>query len=235
MKYIISLMIMSISLIAQDYYAKIQAINEYNIKSAISGKVTLSNTSLESTFVKDAIIIKVDDKINKIELQQTLNKITNQRQILTIQKQTLNSFNKVSSKSKFDKDRQKIVILSTKVVLNDLKTKLYTLKDIIKNKNIRVNNLYINKIYVNKEDFVNPGTLLLSAYDLSKGKLIIFVNKNDIKNIKEKSILIDDKNVDVIISKVYKTTDEKHLSSYKVELILPKVDTFSKLVKVSIK
>ena len=235
MKYIISLIIMSMSLLAQDYYTKIQAVDEYNIKSAISGKVTFSNISLESTLVKDDLIIKIDDKINKIELKQTKNKILNQKQILTIQKQTLNSLNKVSSKSKFEKDKQKIVILGTKIVLNDLQTKLYTLKDIIKNKSIRVKNLYINKIYVNKEDFVNPGTLLLSAYDLSKGKLIIFVNKNDVKNIKNKTILIDGKQENVIIKKVYKTTDEKHLSSYKVELILPKVDTFSKLVKVSIK
>ena len=235
MKYIISLLLFTVSLTAQDYYAKVEALSQYNIKSSISGKVTLSNISKESTFVKDSLIIKIDDKINKMELKQTQNKISNQRQILNIQKQTLNSFNKVSTKSKFDKDRQKIVILSTKVVLNDLQTKLYTLKDIIKNKNIRVKNLYINKIYVNKDDFVNPGTLLLSAYDLSKGKLIIFVNKNDIKNIKDKTILIDGKQEDVIINKVYKTTDEKHLSSYKVELILPKVDTFSKLVKVSIK
>ena len=235
MKYIISLLLFTVSLTAQDYYAKVEALSQYNIKSSISGKVTLSNISKESTFVKDSLIIKIDDKINKMELKQTQNKISNQRQILNIQKQTLNSFNKVSTKSKFDKDRQKIVILSTKVVLNDLQTKLYTLKDIIKNKNIRVKNLYINKIYVNKDDFVNPGTLLLSAYDLSKGKLIIFVNKNDIKNIKEKIILIDGKQEDVIINKVYKTTDEKHLSSYKVELILSKVDTFSKLVKISIK
>ena len=170
-----------------------------------------------------------------IELKQTQNKIRNQKKILNIQKQTLNSFNKVSSKSKFDKDKQKIVVLSTQIVLNDLQTQVYTLKDIIKNKNIRVKNLYINKIFVNKDDFVNPGTLLLRAYDLSKGKLIIFVNKNDIQNIKEKTILIDDKNVDVFINKVYKTTDDKHLSSYKVELILPKVELFSKLVKISIK
>jgi len=235
MKYIIGLLILSISVLAQDYYAKVQAVNEYNIKSSISGKVTLSKISKESTFVKDDLIIKIDDKINKIELKQTQNKIKNQKQILNIQKQTLNSFNKVSSKSKFDKDKQKIVVLSTQIVLNDLQTKIYTLKDIITNKNIRVKNLYINKIYVNKDDFVNPGTLLISAYDLSKGKLIIFVNKNDIKNIKDKTILIDGKQEDVIINKVYKTTDEKHLSSYKVELILPKVDTFSKLVKVSIK
>jgi len=235
MKYIISLLILSMNLIAQDYYAKVEAVSQYNIKSAISGKVTLSNISKESTFVKDDLIIKIDDKINKIELKQTQNKIRNQKKILNIQKQTLNSFNKVSSKSKFDKDKQKIVVLSTQIVLNDLQTKVYTLKDIIKNKNIRVKNLYINKIFVNKDDFVNPGTLLLRAYDLSKGKLIIFVNKNDIQNIKEKTILIDDKNVDVFINKVYKTTDDKHLSSYKVELILPKVELFSKLVKISIK
>lgn len=235
MKYILGLVIITVALQANEYYAKIQAINEYKIKASISGKVIFSDTKKESTHVNNAIIIKIDDKINKIDLKQTKNKISNLRQVLNIHKQTLKSFNRVSSKSRFDKDKQKIVILNTKATLNDLQTKLLTLKENIKNKNISVNNLYINQIFVKKGDYVNPGTLLISAYDLSKGKIEIFVSKEDLINIKEKTILIDDKKEDIKINKIYKTTDSKHLSSYKVELIIPKVEQFSKLVKVSIK
>ena len=235
MKYILGLVIITVALQANEYYAKIQAINEYKIKASISGKVIFSDTKKESTHVNNAIIIKIDDKINKIDLKQTKNKISNLRQVLNIHKQTLKSFNRVSSKSRFDKDKQKIVILNTKATLNDLQTKLLTLKENIKNKNISVNNLYINQIFVKKGDYVNPGTLLISAYDLSKGKIEIFVSKEDLINIKEKTILIDGKEENIKINKIYKTTDSKHLSSYKVELIIPKVEQFSKLIKVSIK
>jgi len=235
MKYIISLLLITTSLLSQEYYAKIQAINTYNIKSAVSGKVTFANKDIESSIVKNELILKIDDTINKVELKQTKSKLANLKNVLKIHKQTLKSFNKVSSKSKFDKDKQRILILNTQVTLNDLQIKIASLKDMIKNKNIKIKDLYIENIYVNKGDFVNPGTLLCKALDLSKGKIEIFVSADEINNIKSKSIFIDDKASDLKISKVFKTTDSKHLSSYKVEIILSKVDSFSKLVKITLK
>jgi len=235
MKYIVTLIIFTVSLFSQEYFAKIEPLNKYDIKSSVSGKVVLSDLSKEATFIKDDLIIKIDDKVNKIELRQTQSKIRSMNQILKIHKQTLNSFNKVSSKSKFDKDKQKVVILNTQITLADLNTKLQTLKDTINKKNIKVKSLYLNKIYVKKDDYVNPGTLLLSAYDLSKGKLEIFLSKDELKDLQNKTILIDGKKEDIKINKIYKTTDDKHLSSYKVELILNNVSSFSKLVKITIK
>ena len=235
MKYIVSFLFMFSSLIANEYYAKIEPINTYNIKSSVSGKVIYTNSALEATLAVNKVVVKIDDKINNIELRQTKNKQSNLSQILKIHKQTLQRFNRVSSKSKFDKDKQKIVILNTKVTLNDLSIKIASLQDMIKNKNVKAKNLYIDKIYVEIGDFVNPGTLLFTGFDLSKGKLDIFVSKDELKDIRKKEILINDKKSNIKINKVYKTTDSKHLSSYKVELLLPKVEQFSKLVKITLK
>jgi len=235
MKYIISILLIVTNVIAQDYYAKIEPIKTYNIKSSVSGKVIFVNNNLESKIVKNKIVLSIDDKINKIELSQTKNKLSNMQGVLKIHKETLKSFNKVSSKSKFDKDNQKIVILNTKTTINDLKIRIESLKDSIRNKNIRIKNLYIHSIYVTKNDYVNPGTLLIKAYDLTKGKLIIYVSKNELKNIKSKLIYIDGTKSDLKIDKIFKITDSKHLSSYKVEIILSNVGQFSKLVKVSFK
>ena len=235
MKYIISLLMVTSSLLAQEYYAKIEPITTYSIKSAVSGKVTFSNKDLESTIVNNKVIIQIDDKVNKIELKQTKNKLKDLKNVLKIHRETLKSFNKVSSKSKFDKDKQRIIILNTKATINDLNIKIETLINNIHNKNIKVDNLYIDKIYVLKNDFVNPGTLLCRALDLNKGKLEIFVSRDEILDIRSKDILIDGKRVDLKINKIFKTADEKHLSSYKVEIIIPKVNQFSKLVKVTFK
>ena len=235
MKYIISILLTVTSIFAQDYYAKIEPIHSYKIKSSVSGKVIFSNTNFESKFVSNKVVIKIDDKINKIELNQTRNKFNNLTKVLKIHENTLKSFNKVSSKSKFDKNNQKILILNTKTSISDLKIKIESLKNSIKNKNIKINNLYVDKIFVNKNDYINPGTLLMNVLDLSKGKLEIFVNKDDIKTITSKEILLNGKNTDLIINKIFKTTDSKHLSSYKVEIILSNVGQFSKLVKISFK
>ena len=235
MKYIISLVLVVTSLFSQEYYAKVEPIHTYNIKSSVSGKVIFANTNLEASIVKDTVVIKIDDKINKIELAQNRVKFTRMNKVLKIHKETLKSFNKVSSKSKFDKDKQKIVILNSQVSLNDLRVRIETLKDTISNKNIKLNNLYIQEIFVNNNDYINPGTLLIKALDLSEAKLEIFVSSSEIEDINKKEIYIDDKKSNLKISKIYKTTDSKHLSSYKVEIILSNVGQFSKLVKVSFK
>jgi len=235
MKYIMSIILIVTHVIAQDYYAKIEPIEIYNIKSAVSGKVIFVNNNFESKIVKDNLLIKIDDKVNKIELLQTKNKLLNMKGVLKIHTETLKSFNKVSSKSKFDKDNQRIVILNTKTTINDLKIRIETLKNNINNKNIKISNLYVHNIYVSKDDYVNPGTLLIKAYDLSKGKLEIFVRNDELKNINTKTIIIDGKITNLKISKIFKITDSKHLSSYKVEIIIPEVKQFSKLVKITFK
>lgn len=94
---------------------------------------------------------------------------------------------------------------------------------------------YISSIAVKEGDYVNPGTLLYEAQDLSKAKLSFFVPISSIENIEKKDIYLDGIKTDKKIHKVYKVADESHISSYKVEIIVDKVKTFSRLVKIEFK
>jgi len=236
MKNILSGLILLSSIgFATEYFAKIEPINTYNVKSSVSGKVIYVNNSLESKQVKSAIIIKIDDKINKIDLLQTQLKLNNLEEILRLEKSTLASFKKVSSKSKFDKDNQKIKILNISSSINDLKTKLKTLEDTISKKSLRENKSYIYNIAVEKNDYVNPGTLLYTSMDLTKGKVEVYIPINDAKTISSKTIYIDGKKTDLKIAKLYTVSDTKHISSYKCEINIPNPKQFSALVKVEFK
>lgn len=94
---------------------------------------------------------------------------------------------------------------------------------------------YIYNINVKSGDYVTPGTLLYESKDLSQGKLTIFVPIADIESIKNKTIYLNDKKSNLKITKIYTVADSEHISSYKVEIYIPNVKKFSRLVKIEFK
>ena len=105
----------------------------------------------------------------------------------------------------------------------------------ISNKVLKQNNSYIYNIAVEIGDYVNPGTLLYTAMDLSKGKLVIYIPIDSANDIKSKTIYLDGKKSDLTISKLYTIADSKHISSFKCEIIINSPKKFSKLTKIEFK
>jgi hypothetical protein len=231
-KVLSGLLILSGLTFASEYYAKVEPIYTYNVKSSVSGKITYINNKIESTNVRDNIVLKIDNKVNSIDLKQSKIKLEGLKDILNIEKQTLERFKKVSSKSIFDRDNQKIKILNIATSISDLETKVATLEDTIANKILTEKNRYIYDIAVEVGDYVNPGTLLYTAMDLTKGKLEIYIPLDEIKTIKSKTIYIDGNKTDLKISKLYNVADKKHISSYKCEIFITSSKNFSKLTKI---
>ncbi len=229
------LLLLGSSVFAIEYYSKIEPINIYSVKSAVSGSVVFVNKDIESKQIKYANIIKLDTKVNQIDLEQSKIKLEGLKEMLDIENSTLDSFNRISSKSKFDKDNQKIKILTIESTISDLKTKIATLEDTISKKILNEENKYIYNVEVEVGDYVNPGTLLYTAMDLSSGKVEIFIPIDNIADIKTKTIYLDDEKSDLKISKLYNVADTKHISSYKCEIIIPNPKTFSKLAKIEFK
>lgn len=236
MKKIISVLLLLSSItFANSYFAKVEPIHSYTIKSSVSGQVLFANSKLESHKVTNAAIIKIDDSVDKIDLKQSQMKLSNLKMILKLQNNTLERYKKVSSKSKFDKDNQKIVILNTASTINDLETKVATLKERIANKNLIAKNSYIYNVAVEVGDYVTPGKTLYTAMDLSKGKVDIFIPIDEASTIKNKKIFINGKKSDLKIDKLYAVADSKHISSYKCEIIIPNPAKFSKLITIEFK
>ena len=235
MKILLSFLFMIVSLVANEFYAVIQPIKTYNVKSSVSGAVVFANSKREQQIINNKFIVRIDDKINKIELAQARFKLRNLEEILKLQKETLESYNKVASKSKVEKYAQKITLLNTLNSISDLKVKIKILEDQIVKKNISANGVFLSEVLVEKGDYVNPGTALYTAYDLSSGKLEIYIPIDKAKEYKNKTIYIDGKKTDLKINKLSRVADSKHISSYKCEIILKDVKEFSKLVKIEFK
>ncbi len=235
MKYIFILLFVVNGLFANEYYAKLNPIESYTIKASVSGKVIYTNENIEGKKANDSKIIEIDSFVDKIDLKQSKIKLKAISEMLEIEKANYERMLKVSSKSGFEKDAQKLKAINYQVTKADIEVKIANLEDSLKNKKLVEKNRYIYNIAVKEGDYVTPGTLLYEAKDLTKGKLEIFVPISEIENIKNKTIYLNDKKSDLKPSKIYEVADSTHISSYKVEILIPNPEIFSRLIKIEFK
>ncbi|MBU3015529.1 HlyD family secretion protein [Poseidonibacter lekithochrous] len=235
MKILILCFILFNAVFAAEYYAKLEPIESYKVKAAVAGKVIFSNTDIEGFNANNSTIVELDSTVNQMDLQQSRSKLKFIDEMITIETNNYNRLKKVSSKSAFEKDTQKLKVINLKSSKADMIIKIENLKDTIKNKKLIEKSNYISMISVKEGDYVSPGTLLYESKDLSKAKLEIFVPILEAEKLKDKTVYLDGSKSDVKINKIFNIADSQNISSYKVELLVPNVKTFSRLVKIEFK
>ena len=218
MRYLIFMFVFLGLVHASEFYAKLEPINSYLVKSAVSGKVIYTNHKIEGLKANNTKIIEIDSYVDKIDLKQSINKLKLINDMIKIENKNYTRLKKVSSKSGFEKDNQKVKVLNLETTKADVLVKIANLKNNIKNKKLMEKNNYIFDIAVKASDYVNPGTLLYEAKDLSKGKLEIYIPISHVSDIKNKVIYIDGKKTTLKIDKIFNIADSKHISSYKAKI-----------------
>lgn len=219
MKYLFFLLILTITLNAKVYMAQIQPFEKFIFSAKVSGLVEYVNDDAKSK-ITTSQIIRLDSKISKIKYDIL-------KSIYEIRKDIYNKTKNLKTKSKAQKDTEKLSYLQAK--------QNYELaKDDYQSRSIKVKNLYIHDIKVNEGSFAQQGSTLFIAYDLSKSKLEIYVTLEELKDIENKTFIVDGKD-DFKLYKYYKIADDVYISSYKVVLVSDKNINFSKIVKVEIK
>ncbi len=216
----ILLLLLPLFLHAGEYFAKVEPFESFTISSKVSGLVSFTNKKALSRVAGDESIIKIDDIISKVNYEVTL-------ATYNIKSKFYQKIKALSTKSKLQKDNEKIAYLNAKQAY-------IRAKDDLQSRNIKAKNLYIDKILVKKGNYVNPGTPLIKAYDISKAKLIIYVSKEDLEGIEHKTILVNGKS-NFKLHKYFKIADEVQVSSYKVILAGDAPKHFSQIAKVVIK
>jgi hypothetical protein len=235
MKLLLTLCLLTLSVYASEYYAKLEPYDTFIVKSAASGKVEYINTNALGKVVKNETIIKMDVKLDETELKHTIAKLNSVKDMLSIEQKNYDSIKNLTSKSIFEKDAQKTKVLNYETQVADLEIKIATLKDKIDNKILKENNTYLHEINVKVGEYVNTGTLLYTAMDFSKGKLEFFIPINDAEMLKSKTIFLDGEKTDLKINKIYQVADATHISSYKCEIVIKNPKEFSKLYKIEFK
>jgi multidrug resistance efflux pump len=260
----IILLLTPLFLFAKVHYAKVEPYETITLKSAVSAQVTKAKLLLEGEKIESETIIKLDDKLDTIKLnssraslkligsmiQTNRNILASLNESLQRQKAYYSRISNIGSASKTQKDNAfygytsaKTQYFSTKEKIDslkkqqlDLKYEIARLKDNIEKKTIKLHHKFLYKLLVNKGDYVNMGTPLAQVHDLTSAKLILFLEEEELKGVKEKTIYIDDQPTKHKVSKIWKVADEKFISSYRTEILIknPK-ESFSKLLKVEFK
>ena len=131
------------SIFANEFYAKLEPVESYQVKSAVSGKVIFSNTKIEGMKANNSTIIELDSVVNKIELEQSINKLKFINEMLKIEQNNYDRLTQVSSKSEFEKDTQKLKVINLESSKADMIVKIELLKDTISNKKLVEKSNYI--------------------------------------------------------------------------------------------
>jgi len=246
------------------HYAKVEPVESSMLKSAVSALVVSVDLDAEGTRVEGERVVYLDDALDKINLASSKKNVTLLHEMLDINKEIakslkstverqegyFNRINKLSTASKTQKDtafsafttaktqylgtKEKIVNLEKQIL--DVAYKISQLEDAIVKKSLVLKDKYLYKLMVRKGDFVAPGTVLAQVMDMSRAKLVLFLEASEIENIEEKSVYLNGEKTEYKVSKVWQVADEKFISSYRAEIVIdaPK-GAFSELIKVEIK
>jgi len=264
MKYFLLLLLSSLFLFAKIHYAKVEPYTSTVLKSSVNALVLEVDLASEGKMIEKKKVIALDDSLDKKQLLSSEKNINLVEQMLEINKdiaQSLNAtskrqedyyqrLNRLSTASKTQKDNAynafssaKTQVLATKEkIINlekqrlDLEYKIIQLEDSIEKKSLMISHKYLYKIFVRKGDFVNAGTALMEIKDVSRAKLVIFLDAEDLENIEQKIIYLDDVKTEYKVDKLWRIADEKFISSYRAEIFIPSPKSFfSKLIKIEIK
>lgn len=231
MKYI--LLLFPIFLFSNSYIGKIEPKEEFSIFANTSGEITYLDKNKEMRIIND-IIVKIDSELEKenIKLYESQLKLLNEK--LVILQNYYSKFKNITGKSDYEKDEKYMEIIDLKNSIKNLELSIVQTKNILSKKEISLNNLYLKEFVVNKYDYVNVGTKIATAYDITKAKLVIYINSEDFKEIKNKEIFINGEKSNIKIKKLDIIPDKTFISAYKLELEIDSKE-FGKSLEVEFK
>ena len=262
-KFFLLFLLSSLSLLAKEYYSKVEPYEIFNISSNVSGQVTFADENREGKVLGTKAYIKIDDKLDRIELNNVKKKIVllkntlklnkemqkNYEEILVKKQKNYDNIKKLKTKSVIEKDRELFDLISTqntllstakevdnlRVQINDLNLRSEQLKKSIADKSLSAKGHVLYTLNVKKGQVVNPGMLLSQVADISKAKLTIYLNAKDMREAKSKMLYLNGEKTEYKISRLWEIADSVHLSSYKAEIIIKAPKYFSELMKVELK
>ena len=223
-------------LFAKVHYAKVEPYESVILKSAVSALVMDVDLDAEGSVVDQKRVIYLDDRLDKINLKTSKENLLILEETLKRQESYFQRIDKLKTTSTAQKDNAFYTFASTKTQYLDMQYKIAQLEDSIEKKSIVLNQMYLYEIMVRKGDYVSPGSPLATVADISRAKLVFFLEPAELEQIEDKAVYLNGKKTEYKVDKVWRVADEKFISSYRAEIyITAPQGSFSKLMKVEIK
>jgi len=263
MKFLLIMVFMVSAVFAKVYYAKVEPYELRDISSNVSGLVLYANEDLVGTTLSNKAYIRIDSILDTKELKFIQEKLEYMRETVKVNESILvnltdslrrkrTNYEKVSVlkfKSSVEKDKEfydlvssenlylstKKEIQNLKIQITDMKLREAQLQRSINDKNLIAPNFVLYEMYVKPGKVVSMGTPLAKVADVSKAKLIIYLDEVDVKDSSKKIVYIDGQKTAYKISRRLNIADSKNISKYMAQIIIKSPKLFSKLVKVELK
>ncbi len=261
---IVMLLVLGVSvLLAKEHYAKVEPYEIKTISSNVSALVLRADEMKEGMLLDGSDYIVLDDKLDVIELKKITQKMALLRKTMAYNKEIIQNYEallekkrlnferikNLKIKSSIEKDREFYDLIASQnqyintqkelensaIQLNDLQLREAVLKKSIKDKHISNKGWMLYDLLVHKGAFVNPSTPLAQLVDISKAKLVIYLNRDEIESALDKTVYINGEKTPYKVAKVWHVADAKHLSNYKAEILMDAPKVFSSLVKVELR
>jgi len=257
------LLLSGMALFAKEYYSKVEPYEILTIASNVSGQVTFADEKKEGKLLGTRAYVQIDDKLDRIELESVRKKIVllkntlklneemqkNYEAMLVKKQRNYDNVKDLKMKSVIEKDREFYDLVTTqnqlistekeldslKVQINDLQLRAHQLQKSIADKSLAAKGYVLYQLSVQEGQVVNPGMELAKVADVSKAKLTLYLNSQDMKEAKKKTLYLNGKKTAYKVTRLWDIADSVHLSSYKAEIIIDAPEYFSELMKVEFK
>ncbi len=234
MKILFIALVFTLSLTAGVYKAKVEPYDRVTISSETSGRIVQLDQKDELKTVNKKVMI-IDHKLESLKLENGKKKLKILKKLIAIKQNQYDRIKDLKGQSRTTKERYKSELLNLLMQRSDLENSIAALEDLISKKEIFIKNRYLKKLYVRKGAFVAPGVKLMDVEDHSGSRIVIYVDAEDRENIRNKKIKVQgERDHGYEIEKAATSTDERYLSSYRVELVKEGGGMFGKVVTIEI-
>jgi multidrug efflux pump subunit AcrA (membrane-fusion protein) len=252
-----------LSLLAKEYFSKVEPYEVRTVASNVAGLVIFANEELEGSLLGKEAYLRIDDELDRVDLDKTRSKIillknaiklneqmsANYEEIVAMKGANYERVKQLKMRSQVEKDREYYDFIGTqnqligleketenmKIQVNDLEMLERRLQRSIADKSQSAPGYMLYALMVQESQVVNPGTPLAQIADVRKAKLTVYLSSDERKGVEKRVIYIDGKKSAYRIDRLWNIADAKHLSSYKAEIVIDAPEQFSRLVKVEFK
>jgi len=263
MKLFIMLVLLYSFAYSKVYYSKVEPYEFRDISSNVSGLITKIDEDMIGKVLSKYSYILIDSVLDTKEYLYTKKKLNytlevlyssedilkNMRLSLDKKRKNYKKIKNLKIKSLVEKDREFHSLVSSenlylntkkeidnlKIKILDLKFKIASLEKKIKDKKFIADGFLLYSIKVKVGQVVGISTPLAQIADISKAKLTIYLDREDLLNLDNKTVYIDGEKTTYKITRILKIADSINISKYKAQIIISSPSVFSKLVKVELR
>jgi len=263
MKFITILFFLSTLLFSKVYYSKVEPYELRDISSNVSGLILFIDEDMIGKTLSSKAYIKIDSELDYKELKYIREKLIylkntvdsnedileNYEKLLDKKRENYEKIKSLKIKSTVEKDREFYDLIGSenqylntlkeinnlKIQISDLKLREAQLKRTVNDKNLKAKGFILYSISVKVGQVVGISTPLAQVADISKAKLTIYLDEEDLLGVKDKKVYLNGVESKYKISRVLNIADSKNISKYMAQIIINPPKNFSKLMQVELK